>query len=391
MSERAQQWNFIEEALQERKQEDRLRTLNPLEPGEDSIEITRNGSRLINFCSNDYLGLSHHPKLVDRSQQYAEQYGVGSTASRLISGTYEIHTQLEHKIADTFDAEAALVFNSGFQANSTILQALTDRNSLILADKRAHNSLLQGALLSRASFQRFNHNDTDHLKELLERAATKSYSRILVVTETVFSMGGDRSDLDTVVELADRYNAFLFVDDAHAVGVWGERGLGLTYGHSRIDITLGTFGKAFGVFGAFITCSRQIKEYVINFCPGFIYTTALPPPVIGALDAAVELVPNMNSERNRYQRSIREVRNQITEDGFDTGLSSTQIIPVIIGDDRETLELSGFLEENGFLATAIRPPTVPESGARIRLTISSKHRSEHIDQLTKTLRRWNEN
>ncbi|MFH5831877.1 8-amino-7-oxononanoate synthase [Halalkalibaculum sp. DA3122] len=390
MSERAQQRHFIDQALELRTQEDRLRTLQPLNPGEDGIEVTRDGVNLVNFCSNDYLGLSHHPKLRERARQYADKYGVGSAASRLISGTYTIHTRLERKIAELFNAEAALLFNSGFQANSTILQALTDRNSLILADKRSHNSLLQGALLSRATFHRFNHNDMEHLERLLEKGTSRSYNRILIVTETVFSMDGDRSDLEAVCRLAERYEALLFVDDAHAVGVWGERGRGLAFDQPRVDLTLGTFGKAFGAFGAFVLCSEKIKQYLVNFCPGFIYTTALPPPVVGALDAAVDLIPRLEAERTRYHQIITTLRQQINEYGFDTGGSATQIIPVIIGDDRETLQLADFMEENGILATAIRPPTVPENSARIRLTISSKHQARHIDQLTKVLRRWNE-
>ncbi|MDR8392328.1 8-amino-7-oxononanoate synthase [Aliifodinibius sp. S!AR15-10] len=391
MSKEVQHWDFINKALNKRRQDNQLRTLSPLKPLEDGVEIQREGTRLINFCSNDYLGLSRHPKLKERSQEYAQNYGVGSTASRLVSGTFDIHSKLEQKLAETFKSEATLIFNSGFQANSTILQALTDRNSLILADKKSHNSLLQGSLLSRATFQRFDHNDTTHLESLLEKASQESYNHILIVTETVFSMDGDRSDLEEITELADRYSAMLFVDDAHAVGVWGHNGLGLAFNMPRIDITLGTFGKAFGAFGAFITCSHDIKEYLINFCPGFIYTTALPPPVIGALDAAVDLIPQMNSERSRYHRAIKRLKEHIKQHGYDTGLSTTQIIPIIIGDEEETLALSDFMKKQGILATAIRPPTVPEASSRIRITLSSNHTQEHIDRLIQTLRRWNEN
>ncbi len=389
MSDKSTEWDFINKALKERKEENRLRTLQPVLPVSEPAEITSEGKRLINFCSNDYLGLSRHPDLVKRSQEYAEQYGVGSTASRLISGSYDIHTELEEKIAEIFSTEAALIFNSGFQANSTILQTITDRNSLILADKRSHNSLLQGALLSRATFQRFDHNDMDHLKALLERASEQSYSRVVIVTESVFSMDGDRSDLEGIADLAERYQTLLFVDDAHAVGVWGEKGLGLGYGERRIDITLGTFGKAFGVFGAFVTCSRSMRDYLVNFCPGFIYTTALPPTVIGALDAAVTLVPQMQEKRKKYHQNIELVRSEIQKAGFNTGSSSTQIIPILVGDEQETVELSDFMKENGILATAIRPPTVPESSSRIRITLSSEHTGQHINRLTEILGRWN--
>lgn len=383
-------WEFIEDALAARKRENRFRTLHPLKTESGAATVQRDGKTLVNFCSNDYLGLSGHPKLIERAAAYAETYGAGSTASRLISGTYAIHEELERKLARTFGSEAALIFNSGFQANSTIPGTITDRNSLILADRLSHNSLLQGSLLSRATFRRFGHNDLDHLEALLQRAEGKSYNRILIVTETVFSMDGDRSDPAAIAELADRYNAMLFVDDAHAVGVWGPNGLGLSFGVEGVDMTLGTFGKAFGVFGAFVTCPQQMRDYLINFCPGFIYTTALPPPVIGALDAALELIPEMEEERERYHQKIKKVKRELVELGYDTGASTSQIIPVIVGEDQKTLKLSEYLRErHGILATAIRPPTVSEQSSRIRLTVTSIHTDEQIKHLIDALGRWN--
>ena len=381
-------WKFIDKALSRRRAEHRLRILQPLEPASDGVTIQRDGRTLINFSSNDYLGLSKHPKLIERAATFGERYGTGSAASRLITGTYSIHHRLEQKLASIFGREAALVFNSGFQANSSIIGAITDRNSLILADKRSHNSLLQGSLLSRAAFQRFDHNDLTHLETLLKRAEAESYSRILIVSETIFSMDGDRCDLDGLVHLAERYGAMLFVDDAHAVGVWGPKGRGLACDHERVDLTLGTFGKALGAFGAFVTCSQQMRDYLVNFCPGFIYTTAPPPPVIGAIDAALDLVPELEETRDRYHRTLLNVKKALTEMGFNIGTFSSQIIPVIIGGEQKTVELSEFLEEQGILATAIRPPTVSEKGSRLRLTLTSGHTDEHIDHLLNTLRGW---
>lgn len=377
--------SFFEDRLSGRRQQNRFRSLKAVEPQDSAATIQRDGKTLINFSANDYLGLSRHPKLIERAREYAEKYGTGATASRLISGTYTIHQQLEEKLADTFDSEAALIFNSGFQANSSILGSITDRHSLIIADKLSHNSLLQGSLLSRADFQRYEHNDPDHLESLLKQAES---DRILIVTETVFSMDGDRTDLERLTNLADQHNAMLFIDDAHAVGVWGPNGLGLAHGHDRIDITLGTFGKAFGVFGAFVLCSRRMRDYLVNFCPGFIYTTALPPPVIGALDAALELIPELGEERASYHRKIDRLKEGIQEAGFDTGRSASQIIPIIIGGEEETLKLADFLEEHGILGTAIRPPTVPEESSRIRITLSSKHTEEQIEHFLTTLSKW---
>lgn len=380
--------SFIDEDLNKRRQERRLRSLQSLEPGSNTLSITKKGRELINFCSNDYLGLSKHPKVIERTKQYAEQFGAGSTASRLVSGSFAIHEELETKLAETFGTEAALLFNSGFQANSTIISTLADRHSLVLADKLSHYSLLQGALASRAEFQRFEHNDLDDLKRLLDEAGKNGYRRILVITETVFSMDGDRSDVQGIAKLANQYGALLFVDDAHAVGVWGDGGRGLGYDIPGVDILLGTCGKALGSFGSYVACSKKMKEYLVNFCPGFIYTTALPPAVVGAIDAALDLLLHMDSERQAYHANIDYLRDKLQQAGFNTGPSGTQIIPAIIGDDAETLRLAEWLEQNGILATAIRPPTVPENSARIRFTLSAGHKRKHIDHLVTKMTEW---
>ncbi len=378
---------FIDKALANRKREHRFRDLTAFEPRE-ATRLFDGDRELINFSGNDYLGLSKHPDVIARSQKYAEQYGVGSTASRLINGTFTIHEQLEEKLAATFGWDAALVFNSGFQANSTIISTLADRHSLILADKLSHNSLLQGSLSSRATFRRFEHNSVTDLESQLQKAAGENFSRIIVITESLFSMGGDRSNLGAIAELTESHNAWLFVDDAHAVGVWGEQGLGLAHGISGIDMVLGTCGKAFGGFGAFLLCSSRIKDYLINFCPGFIYTTALPPAVIGSIEASLELIPIMGDERQKLHTNIRKMRTGIHDAGFGTGDSKSQIIPVMIGGEQETLELADFLEEKGYLATAIRPPTVPEGSARIRITLTSKHSSSQINKFLTALNSW---
>jgi len=345
---------------------------------------------MINFSSNDYLGLSAHPKLIERSQTYLQYYGTGSTASRLVCGTYDIHEQLEEKLASAYQREAALVFNTGFQANSTIVSALTNRKSVILSDKLSHNSLLQGAMLSRATFRRFRHSDMDHLEQQLQKAKSENFDRILIITETIFSMDGDRSDVDLLIELADKHNALLYVDDAHAVGVWGENGYGLTTGKTGIDLMIGTFGKAYGSFGAFVACSREMKDYLINFCPGFIYTTALPPAVIGSIEAAVELIPQLKDDRTYLHQQSRSLKKKLQNMGFNTDPSTTQIIPITIGEEEKTIQLSEWLEQNGILATAIRPPTVEKDKSRIRITLSSKHKPEHIEHFLNVLNQWNE-
>lgn len=379
---------FIDEALKGRKQSHRFRRLTSYRP-EGSVLISDGDRKLINFSGNDYLGLSKHPEVIKKSQLYAEKYGAGASASRLISGTYPIHTKLEHKLASTFGWESALLFNSGFQANSTIISTFTDRHSLILADKLSHNSLLQGALASRADFRRFDHNSVDDLKNQLESASDQTYSRIIVITESIFSMDGDRSDLEAMADLTQDHDAWLFVDDAHAVGVWGDEGLGLAQGIPGIDMVLGTCGKAFGGFGAFLLCSTKVRDYLINFCPGFIYTTALPPAVVGSIEASLELIPSLNDERKQVRRHIQKMQKGIQKAGYSTGKSSSQIIPIIVGGDQETLKLADHLKKNGFLATAIRPPTVPEGSARIRMTLTSEHTDSQITKFLNTLNNWN--
>ena len=381
--------DFIAKELQEREKNNNIRQLKAICP-QDGVTIVKNGKSLINFSSNDYLGLSKHPSLMLASQNYTKQYGTGSTASRLVTGTYDIHEKLEQKLAKVCGKEAALLFNTGFQANTTIIPSLVDQKSLVLCDRLVHNSILQGIFLSKARWKRYQHNDLSHLEKLLKKAVLQGYNRILIVTETVFSMEGDRSDVDGLIQLSQQYNTLLYLDDAHALGIMGEKGMGLTANKSGIDISLGTFGKAIGSFGAFITTSKLIRDYLINCCPGFIYTTALPPAVIGSIDAAIDLVPSLDQERTYLGERIDYLQNQLINLGYKVCNSISPIIPVIIGDEEKALNLSQYLETNGILATAIRPPTVPKNTARIRFVLSSKHQPEQINYLISLLKQYHE-
>ncbi len=382
----ANKFTFIEKELEERKSRHHLRYLRTVVP-HSGVEVTVNGRPMLNFSSNDYLGLSGHPQLKQRAIEFMERYGAGSTASRLICGTYECFDQVEQKLADLKGTESALLLSSGFQANVSILPALTDRHSLILSDRLNHRSLVEGALLSRCQVVRFRHNDLDHLRQLLEENQEKNHSRTLIVTESVFSVDGDRSDIDALVELAEEFQALLIIDEAHATGVLGTRGMGLTCG-KNVDLTIGTSGKALGSFGSYITCSKAMRDYFINCCAGFIYTTALPPSVVGAIDAALDIIPAMEVERQELQRGAEFVRTSLQELGWNTGNSSTQIIPVIVREEKGTLELSKWLEEQGILAVGIRPPTVEKGQARIRLALSASHTQEHLEKLIDVFRRW---
>jgi 8-amino-7-oxononanoate synthase len=384
----ANKFAFIEEELKKRNNRHQLRTLRSFTPL-SAVELMANGRTLVNFSSNDYLGLSKHPLLKERAMEFLERYGAGSTASRLICGSYDCFEKVEKKLATLKDTTSALIHNSGFQANVSILPALADDRTLLLSDWLNHNSIVNGAMLSRCHVACFRHNDLAHLKILLEDNYHKGFSRTLIVTESVFSVDGDRCDIDGLIELKEEFQAMLIVDEAHATGLWGERGMGLTCG-KPVDITIGTFGKACGSFGAYVSCSEDIWEYLVNCCSGFIYTTAMPPSVVGSIDAALDLIPQMDNERRALHRMAEYLRSSLQNLGWRTGKSTTQIIPVIVGDEQETLALSRWLENEGFLATALRPPTVGNGDSRIRLALSAEHTLEQVDRLIDAFRKWSE-
>jgi 8-amino-7-oxononanoate synthase len=378
--------SFIDAEFNRRIEHQQLRQLRNVTPL-NGIEITINGRTMVSFCSNDYLGLSMHPLLQERSIEFIHKYGSGATASRLICGNYDFYEPVENKLSQLKQVEAVLVLSSGFQANISVIPALADRHSLILSDQLNHNSLIMGARLARCKVKVYHHNDMAHLEQLISENVTKDFSRIFIVTESVFSMDGDMADMNALVMLAEKFNAFLIVDDAHATGVFGHQGMGLTCGHD-IDLVIGTFGKAGGSFGAYLACSKKLRTYMINCCSGLIYTTALPPSVIGAIDAALDLIPLMGPERKLLQENSEYLRQAFHKMGWQTGSSSSQIIPIMVGSEAEALALSRWLEENGILISAIRPPTVPEGASRIRLSLSSLHTRKHIDRVIDVLQKW---
>lgn len=377
-------FDFIEAALDRRRKGRLYRNLRDITPLSASTVLV-DGNTMVNVCSNDYLGIARHPLLRERAIEFAECYGTGSTASRLICGSMDCFAAIEAKLANLKRTEAAMIFNSGFQANLSVIPALADPRTLVLSDELNHNSIIQGVILARCAKRLFRHNDLAHLEARLEGARRENFSRIIIVTESVFSMDGDRTDIERLVDLADAYGAITMVDEAHATGVLGESGMGLSVGKG-VDITLGTFGKALGSFGAYIACATPIREYLVNCCSGFIYTTALPPPNLGAIDAALDLVPTMTEARTRLQDNAGYLRRMLQQSGYDTGKSSTQIVPVILGDEQATLTMSRRLEAAGFLATAIRPPTVPQGESRIRVALSAAHCREQIDRLIEAFR-----
>ena len=350
----------------------------------------RDGKDYINFASNDYLGLSQHPQLIARARECAEKFGTGSTASRLITGNHPLYEKIEAKLAKGKGTEAALVMSSGYQSNVMVLAALADSSVIgksvtILADRLSHNSLLQGGLLASATgdtkLARFHHNDYAHLETLLQQQAEKN-TQCIIVTESVFGMDGDCADLGVLSVLAEKFGAMLYVDEAHATGLYGADGFGLCANHkSRIDIAMGTFGKALGSFGAYIACSHAVRDYLVQRCGGLIYSTALPPAVLATIDAALDLLPTLDNERAFLVAQSSRLRQALQQQGWNCGNSTTHIIPIILGHEEAATELAEKLKQNGILVPAIRPPTVPRGTSRLRISLSAAHSKADINQL----------
>ena len=341
----------------------------------------RAGRSLLNFSSNDYLGLARHPALAARAAEYARLYGTGAGASRLICGTTPAHTALETRLAALKGTEAAMLLASGWQANTAVLAALlrvAGPTAQLFADELSHNSLIQGARLAAIRPTRFAHNDMNDLSAKLSAAPPGPR---FIVTESVFSMDGDRADLPALGGLAEQHNAFLYLDEAHATGVLGANGMGLGAHTAGIDLLMGTFSKALGSFGAYVAGSRALIAYLQNACAGFIYTTALPPALLGAIDAALDLIPEMDAERTHLATQSARLRHAFAALGIDTGASTTQIVPAMVGDAQAALDLAAALRARGVLAVAIRPPTVPPGTSRIRIALSAAHTAADVDTL----------
>ncbi len=353
---------------------------------ETSRHISVCNKEYINFSGNDYLGLTFHPDIIKAIQNGVQEYGAGANASRLITGNLDIYARVENKIAAFKQKDAALVMVSGYQTNASVLPALFDseaygKSPLVFADKLIHASMHMGCKAAGVMQIRFRHNDMDHLKSLLEKHQDSDQPKF-ILTETVFSMDGDIAPMDDLRRLADKYNVFLIADEAHATGVFGTHGEGL--GH-QADLVIGTFGKAFGVFGAYVACSTIIKEYLVNKCGGLIYATALPPCILSGIEAALDIVPTMGEQRE-YLQTLSALLNQgLKKMGYDTAQSQSQIVPMILRDAGEALAMSDMLKSKGFWVGAVRPPTVPIGQSRLRFAINTTHKEQDIHQVLEAI------
>lgn len=363
------------------------------------VLIPQNSSqhlRPVDFSSNDYLQLSRHPAILAAGVACAEEYGAGATGSRLLSGNLPCFEALERQVAEFKHSEASLVFATGYQANAGALSTLMDKSlwgeePLVFTDRLNHASLHHACRLAGVKQIRFRHNDLNHLVELLDKHSSQPK---IIVTETVFGMDGDQLPLLQLAELALAHQAMVYLDEAHATGVWGPQGRGLgalsspaiaALQSAGLWVLMGTFSKAIGVSGAYLACSESVKQVLINRCTGFVYSTAPSPFTIGAVSEALRLIPSLEAERQHLRNLADQFRLMLQASGWDFGTSSTHIIPVLAGEAEDAIRLKQHLLDHGLITSAIRPPTVPPHASRVRLALNAGHGQRDLDQLLAAL------
>jgi len=362
----------------------KLRTVKPLGGAKGLID----GREVTLFCSNDYLGLKEHPKVVEAAKRALEKGGIGSGAAPLISGYTEHHEMLSRRVAKAKSAESALVFGSGYLANTGVIPALAEEPDIILSDELNHASLIDGCRLARAKVLVYRHGDVDQLKHML--IGLIAYRRRWVVTESVFSMDGDIAPLDEIVELCRTHGANAIIDDAHATGTIGRTGKG-SLEHFGIGpqgvVQIGTLGKALGSYGAFAAADDDVVRWLINSSRTFMFSTALPPPVCAAATAALDVVETEPELLEKLWKNTRLMRYCLQECGLEVLGGMTPIAPVLVGDPKEAVRISHALLDEGYFAPAVRPPTVPEGGSRIRFAVTASHTEEEIEGVCDALAR----
>ncbi|MCK5256443.1 MAG: 8-amino-7-oxononanoate synthase [Deltaproteobacteria bacterium] len=377
--------DFLNEQLESLKKAGLYRALKSLRGPQTATTII-DEKRVLQFSSNNYLGLADHPRLKAAAQEAINNCGSGSGASRLICGNLELNVKLEGKIAKLKKKENALLFNTGYMANIGIISTLMGEEDIILSDEFNHASIIDGCMMSKAQVRVYPHKDMDALEDLLKES--KQFKHRLIVTDGIFSMDGDIVSLPELVSLAKQYECMLMVDDAHATGVLGANGGGTGEHFSledKIDISMGTFGKALGGFGAFVAGSHMLREFLINRARTFIFTTGLPPAVIASGIAALELLEMEPEIRAKLWENVGFFKNGIKELGFDTLNSETQIIPVLVGDASLTMQMGEMLLKEGVFIQGIRPPAVAQSSSRLRITIMATHARGELEFALKAL------
>jgi len=370
--------DWIQPILDEARLQGLERAARPYPEAGGKIKI--DGKEVLNFSSNDYLDLAHHPHVMDCAREALDQYGTGATASRLVTGTLPIHEELETRLAKEKGFEAALVFGSGYLANAGTIPVLAGKGDLIFADKLVHASMIDACRLSGAKLVRFAHNDVLALEKRLEQFPDTG-TRKLIITESVFSMDGDIAPLADIAALAEKHNTMLMVDEAHSTGTFGPHGAGLVRElglEKSVTVSMGTMSKAMAGYGGFVACSANLRKLLVQSARAFIYTTAPPPAIIGAALGIMDVLESSPRLGNILQANAAYFRSLLHEAGLDTLQSQSQIIPIVIGDNERAVAISEKLRAQGIIATAIRPPTVPAGTARLRISITLAH---HVDDL----------
>ena len=380
--------DFMERELARLSREGLLRRLPALEDVDPPYIVLKGSGPVIDFCSNDYLGLSCRRELKEASCLAASRWGAGSRASRLLSGDHPLYQELERSVSRLKGTEACLVLGSGYLANTGIIPAVAAKGDLVLADRQIHASLIDGIRLSGARLIRFPHNDLRRLEELLEGAGGSR--RVLVAVESLYSMDGDLCPLEDLLALKEKLPFILLVDEAHAVGLFGAQGEGLIPKElaPKVDLIIGTFGKALGSYGAFCGCSGTMRQYLVNRCRTVIFSTALPPGVLAASARAVEMLSSLNEERTRVLEMSRDIARFIRDELGISVPGQSQIVSLIVGSSKKALELESFLLDRAMFARAIRPPTVAKGTERIRFSITAAHKPEHLEALKAALREF---
>ena len=372
---------YAQDKLAARDAANLRRAIVPTAP-DDGIHVMRNGRRLLNFSSNDYLNLSQHPKVKEAAVDAIRRFGAGAGASRLVTGDHPLYAQLETRLARLKGAGAACVFGSGYLANTGILPALAGSGDLILCDELSHSCIRSGAELSRAKVEIFRHNDTAHAAQLLEANRAK-FARAVIATEGIFSMDGDRAPLEELSALAKKYDAWLLCDDAHGIGVVGNgRGAAFTNGAPvEIPLQMGTLSKAIGAYGGYLCASRPVIDLMQNRARTLIYSTGLPPSVVASAIAALDVI-----EGDPAYAALALQKARLFTRLTQLPDAQSAIVPVLLGDADRTLAASKMLEDDGYLVIGIRPPTVPEGTARLRFTFTALHEDADIEKLAGIVR-----
>ncbi len=376
--------SFVKE-LEQRKKDGLYRKRQVVYSSQASV-INIEGKEYINFSSNDYLGFANNKKLKVQMIEAIQQYGLGAGSSQLLVGHSAAHSELETKLAEFLNREAALVFSTGYQANLAIASTLIDEDTVVLQDKLNHASLIDSALLSKGKLVRYKHSDIDHLKSLFEKYKS---AKLILMTDGVFSMDGDHAPLLEIADLCKTYNAILIVDDAHGIGVLGKTGAGLLedlqLGEEEVPLLIGTFGKSFGASGAFISGNRLFVEMFIQKARTYIYTTALMPAIAATMTYAIGMIINGHPLRKNINELINVYKAGLNKNKLDQKTSTSHIQPYIVGNADKALLLSKSLKDQKILVSAIRPPTVPKDTSRLRISLTAGHSKEQVEKLTASL------